>query len=262
MGTGLFSRNAGFHIDVDANLVSQDHGAKISTVYWRMFVVKTTGGGYWASTNNGNTGWVDSNVGRLWHNPNMAFDFRNGSTFLIAEGTFNVGHRSDGTAEYEVVGTLNLISLGSASAGTGVRSLPRLAKLPGAPTPLGFSDITQNAIRYHFAGGSDGGSPILEWQALWQDATINGPQIPYISNGYTLLGPGLVPGHTYNFWSRGRNAVGWGPWSTGLSARTIAGARVRHQGQWREAVPYVKLNGEWRIAQPYSKLNGSWRKSI
>jgi Fibronectin type III domain len=262
MGTGLFNRIPSYHVDVDASLVSQDYGQKLSVVYWRMFVVSTGSGGYWASTNNGNTGWVDSNVGRLWYNPNMAFDFRNGTTFLIAEGTFNVPHRADGTAEYEVIGTLNLVSLGTASAGTGTRVLPTLAKVPDAPTPIGFSDITQNAIRYHFAGGSDGGAPILEWQALWQDATINGPQISYISNGYTILGPGLTPGHTYNFWSRGRNAVGWGPWSTPITTRTIAGARVLYAGQWREAVPYVKRNGAWKLAQPYSKVKGVWKKSI
>lgn len=261
MGTGLFSRNSGYHLDVDAQLVSQDLGSKTSTVYWRMFVIKTSGGGYWASTNNGNASWVDTNVGRVWNDPNLAFDFRNGSQFLMGEGTFVVGHRPDGTAEYEVIGNMNLLSLGSATAGTGTRSLPRLANLPGPTIPIGFSDITQTAVRYHFAGGSDGGAPILEWQALWQDLTINGPQNSYISNGYTLLGPGLTPGHTYAFWSRGRNAVGWGPWSVPLTTRTLAGARGIYQGSWREAVPYVKVNGVWRVGEPYVNVNGTWRKS-
>ena len=184
--------------------------------------------------------------------------------FTIAEGTFNVGHDGAGNAGYYVNGGLNFVNLGSASAGTGWRSLPRIqtATVPGAPVPLGFNDITQNAIRYLFSGTTDGGSPIREWEALWQDATINGPQNAYTSNGSTLLGPGLIPGRTYNFWSRGRNDIGWGPWSNGSSARTIAGARIKHGGVWKEAVPYVKFNGVWRIAQPYAKNNGIWKKSI
>lgn len=265
MGQAVFSGNGNYRIDVDAALVSQS--GLTSTIYWRVLVIKTNTTGHRAWGNTGSTGYADANVGRIWTNNSIEYNFQNGSmngTFTMGEGTFNVGHDGAGNAAYYVSGGLNLAGLGSASAGTGWRELPRIqtATVPQAPTPVGFSDITQNTIRYHFSGNSDGGSPIREWQALWQDATVNGPQNAYGSNGSTLLGPGLTPGHTYNFWSRGRNDIGWGPWSSMISARTIAGARIKHEGQWREAVPYVKHNGAWKLAQPYSKINGIWRKSI
>jgi len=267
MGTATFSGNGNYYIDVDANLVSQNFGGNFSTIYWRVDVVKTSGSGYWASTGIGNKGWADSNLGGnpdLWNAGDLAYDFRNGQNtgrWTLASGQFNVPHRSDGTAEYFVNGGLTLASLGSASAGTGTRSLPRLANVPDAPVPVGFGEITQNSIVYLFSGRGDGGSPIREWQALWQDATINGPQNAYSSNGATILGPGLTPGHTYNFWSRGRNDVGWGPWSAVSTAKTIAGARVKVNGVWRDAVPYVKVNGVWRLAQPLVKVNGTWKKT-
>lgn len=269
MGQAVFSGNGSYTIDVDAALVSQNTGGLYSTIYWRMLVIKngTTGHAAWGNT--GSNGWVDSNLGAandLWYNGNMEYNFQNGSmsgTFTIAEGTFNVYHRSDGNAEYYVNGGLSLVNLGDASAGTGWRSLPRIqtATVPPAPSPLAFGTITQTSIQYRFQGNGDGGSAILEWQALYQDATINGPQIAYGSGGSTDLG-GLIPGHNYNFWSRGRNAVGWGPWSGMATVKTIAGARVKSGGVWKEAVPYVKVSGVWKVALPYSKVAGIWKKSI
>jgi len=265
LARATFSGNGNYQIDVDAAFTG--HSGLSSNIYWRVIVVKGNTYGHSAWGNTGSNGWADGNNQRLWTNSNMEFNFNNGrygGEFLIAEGNFNVPHRGDGHAEYYVAGGLTLAGLGSASVSTGWRSLPHIqtATVPQAPTPVGFSDITQNQIRYHFSGNGDGGSPIREWQALWQDATINGPQNAYGSNGSTLLGPGLAPGRTYHFWSRGRNDIGWGPWSARSTARTLAGARVKHEGQWREAIPYVKHNGAWKLAQPYSKVNGIWRKSI
>lgn len=38
--------------------------------------------------------------------------------------------------------------------------------------------------------------------------------------------------------------------------------RVRENGEWTEAVPYVRVNGEWKEAQPLVKINGEWKESI
>lgn len=266
MGQAYFSGNGNYRIDVDAAVSSQDTNNKISYIYWRVLVLKgnTTGHAAWGNT--GSSGWADSSQGGnpdLWSNGNMEYNFQNGTyggTFTIVEGTFAVPHRSDGTAEYFVNAGLDLINLGHADSGTGWRSLPRLARVPDAPTPIGITDITQTSMTYRFSGNYDGGSPIIEYQALWQKA--GGPQIeiPWQNSGVvprTLLDPAT----TYNFWSRGRNAVGWGPWSNMMSARTLAGAKVRQNGVWKDAIPYVNQNGSWKLAQPYSKINGIWRRS-
>lgn len=267
MAVGTFSGNGNYKIDVDAQFTG--HSGLSSNVYWRIYVIKsnTTGHRAWGNTNS--NGRADSNLGGvndLWYNGNMEYNFQNNSlngTFLIAEGTFNIGHRSDGNQEYFVTGALNFINLGSASASTGVRSLPRIqtASVPPAPSGKGFGNISQSSIQYLFQNNGDGGAPVREWQARWQNATRNGTLNEYASNGSTDIG-GLNPGELYNFWSRGRNDVGWGPWSSVSSARTIAGARVRREGEWRPAVPYVKVNGVWRLAQPYINVDGAWRKTI
>ena len=266
MGVGTFNGNANYKIDVDAKVTRQS--GLISYIYWRVYVIKNNTTGHRAWGNTGSSGWADSNVGAskdLWNNGNMEYNFQNGSmsgTFLIAEGNFSITHRSDGTQEYYVNAALNYYQLGGASAGTGTRSLPRIqtAKVPAAPTPLAFGEVTMTSIVHRFSGNSNGGSAILEWQGLIQDATINGPQISFASNG-TSTRTGLIPGHVYNFWARGRNAVGWGPWSAKTSVSTVVPTDVKYNGSWKNAVPYVKYGGTWRAAQPYVKVNGVWRKT-
>lgn len=263
MAQATFSGNGNYRIDVDAAFLG--HSGLSSNIYWRIIVHKTNTTGHRAWGSNGSSGYADASVGRVWTNGNMEYNFQNGSmsgSFTIAEGTFNVAHRPDGNAEYYVSGGLTLTGLGSASATTGWRSLPRIqtATVPQAPTGLGVDQNEMTSLRYRFSGNGDGGAPILEWQALWQEGS--GPQNPLGWQSGTLILPGLKPGTNYNFWSRGRNSVGWGPWSGMSSGRTLAGSRVRHNGTWKEAVPYVKHNGAWKLAQPYSKINGIWRKSI
>lgn len=89
---------------------------------------------------------------------------------------------------------------------------------PAAPTSVGVDQITATSARYMFSGNSDGGSGILEWQA-WAatDAGFSQNAQAVSSNGTTTF-TGLLPGNTYYFRSRGRNAVGWSGFSNTISA--------------------------------------------
>lgn len=266
MGVGTFSGNANYKIDVDARLTRQS--GQVSYIYWRIYVIKSGTPGYLSQANPANSGWADSNVGinkDLWNKGNMAYNFQNASlsgTFLIAEGNFSITHRANGTQEYSVKAALDFLNLGHAEAGTGTRALPRIQKatVPAAPTPLSFGIITMTSIEYRFKGNSNGGLPTLGWEMRIQDATTKGPLYTAPSSG-TSVRSGLTPGHVYYFWSRGRNALGWGPWSVRTSATTVVSTDVRYNGSWRNAVPYVKYGGTWRAARPYVKVNGVWRRT-
>lgn len=264
MAKATFSGNSNYTIDVDGSLVSQSVSTLTSRIYWRVIVHKTNTTGHSAWGNTGSSGWADGNPGRLWTNNNMEYNFQNGSmsgSFVIADGYYNVKHNADGTARYYVAGGLDLINLGSASANTGWRTLPTIqtATVPPAPKSLGVDLNEMTSLRYRFSGQGNGGSAILEWQIQWQEGT--GP-LKYATSSGTTIFTGLTPGKSFNFWSRGRNSVGWGPWSAKSTGKTIAGARVNVNGVWKEAVPYVKVNGIWKLAQPYAKQNGVWKKSI
>lgn len=260
MGTSNFNGVGGYRLTVDARLESQNLARKTSTVYWEMVVDRPTDWWAWSTTNMGNRGRVwDQSGTTLWENGNMAFDFRQGNRWIIARGRRIIQHRPDGTGEYTISGDMNLYSVGAAAAYTGWRSLPRLAQVPAATTPIGIDLITTTSMRYRFAGNWDGGTTVREWQVLWQEAS--GANRGLWSNGTTVL-TGLKPDTLYTFSSRGRNDVGWGPWSDSISARTLAGARVLHDGVWRNAVPYVKHQGVWRPAESHIRHGGQWKRGI
>lgn len=134
------------------------------------------------------------------------------------------------------------------------------ATVPAAPTPVGLDQIGHTSVRYRFSGNSDGGSPIREWQ-IGYGTDPNNVQFLTGSNGNTVVG-GLSLATTWYFWSRGRNDVGWGPWSSRSQARTLSSGRVKVAGTWREMVLYVKVAGSWRQAIIYNKVAGTWRYAV
>lgn len=42
-----------------------------------------------------------------------------------------------------------------------------------------------------------------------------------------------------------------------ISLQTI---RIRVNGEWKRAFPYVRINGEWKKAKAYIRANGEWKK--
>jgi hypothetical protein len=134
-----------------------------------------------------------------------------------------------------------------------------MATKPPAPDPIGFYETTPTSIVYSFKSQGSGGSKILEWQ-IGYGTNASSIQHSLRSNGTSTV-TGLKPATTYYFWSRGRNALGWGPWSVRMSRRTAAGARVRIGGVWKEAVPYVRVKGKWVVAEAWVRSGGKWHKA-
>lgn len=90
--------------------------------------------------------------------------------------------------------------------------------VPPAPTSFQVFAVTEESISGRFNSNGDGQSPILEWQVGY-GPDPNGPIFTTPSNGTSVIG-NLARGTTYYFWTRGRNALGWGPWSARTSATT------------------------------------------
>lgn len=94
------------------------------------------------------------------------------------------------------------------------------ATVPPAPTPLGLDQITDSGMRYQFSSAGDGGSGIIEWQAQLDDnADFGSPVWSGWSTGTTVF-TGLASNTRFYARSRGRNAVGWGAWSSVINAAT------------------------------------------
>lgn len=150
-------------------------------------------------------------------------------------------------------------SAGGWSGWSGRLSTRTRAYVPAPPTPTSCSAQSQTEVNYTFNGNDDGGSSVIEWQ-IGYGTDPNNVQYTTGSDGGTLIG-NLTPGVTWYFWSRGRNVEGWSGWSSRSQATTIAGARVRYNGAWHNAVPYVRYWGTWKLARPYVRTGGVWKKS-
>lgn len=116
------------------------------------------------------------------------------------------------------------------------------ATIPAAPTSVTPVDITHTGMTYEFNDNSNGGSAITSRQymcstsptfvgATWQTAPSDG--IVTLDN--------LIPGTKYYWKARVINAVGPSTASTTVSATTLSGMKVKHDGAIRDAVPYVKV---------------------
>ncbi len=91
------------------------------------------------------------------------------------------------------------------------------ATVPPAPSPLGIDAVTPTSARYRFSSNGTGGSSIIEWQAQAATNSAFSANVQTATSGGTTTFTNLLPGNTYYFRSRGRNAVGWGAWSTVIS---------------------------------------------
>lgn len=135
-----------------------------------------------------------------------------------------------------------------------------MATVPAAPSAPVVLDVTQTTARVAFKPGSDGGATILGWELAY--SRFRGEKEQTVGSPTTRLVTDLDPGKTYYFWARGRNSVGWGPWSEmSAGAELIAGALVKVGLVYKRAVPYVKINGVWRVAQPSVRIAGEWRET-
>lgn len=132
-----------------------------------------------------------------------------------------------------------------------------LATVPDQPpTPL-YANVAQNAVDINFSDPNDGGSAILERQIQWGTDGTTFPNL-VASDGSTTV-TNLAAGDTIYFRVRVRNAIGWSTYSPVRTVKLIAGAWVKWENTWREAVPWVKMNGVWYVAKPWVKIAGVWK---
>lgn len=131
------------------------------------------------------------------------------------------------------------------------------ASPPPAPTPLGADQIKHQKFRYRFSGNGDGGAPVLEWQ-IGYGYNANSPQWTASSSGTSEVGT-FIPGSIVYIWSRGRNAAGWGPWSARTTVQLKRGIKIKWQGAWKDAIPYVKVAGLWMPVELFVKIAGIWK---
>ena len=209
--------------------------------------------------------WLKSGYSSTWFGSRtFSYSSPNGS------GTWEAGYSSGNT--WQLMGAINVSSSGNVSwtvpyTGTSQIGGPHTqtvylnrATVPPAPTRPVFSEIKHESVKVQFSSTGTGGAAIIEWQLRFGpdgSAILSSKNWNIVSSGTSVV-TGLKPGSYYAAWARGRNSVGWGPWSAGASFYTLAGCHVKVNGAWKPAVPYVKVNGVWMPSVPYVKVADAW----
>lgn len=229
MATGNFSGVSYYYIDVDAALSSQD--ANGWSVYWRTFAVRNGGTtGYQSGANGSNNTRADSNQGGdpdLLNSSGFGYDFRAGvgTQQVFNQGYFYVGVDANGNGSYFVNGAMTLVNLGSASAGTGWRSLPRIGQAPGAPGYPTFTQITPTSARGTWTAASRGRADIDQYLlrvSTNPNPDIGGTDFTVGGSVLTAVATGLTPGTLYYAKTFAHNADGYGPGSSVFTFQTPA----------------------------------------
>ena len=131
--------------------------------------------------------------------------------------------------------------------------------VPDAPSIPVISSITQTTVVATWHANGSNGSTIIDMQ-LGYGTSSSAPTTTVTATSPKTV-TGLLPGVKYYFWARVRNGVGYGPWSASSNATTIAGARVKVGGVWKNAIPYVRVSGVWKLARPWVRVMGTWKES-
>ena len=168
-------------------------------------------------------------------------------------------HNSDGTCEASYYALLDTPwSLGAADLG-GTFALPTIPRdfsqqpsiTKGTTTPNSVvinwntSEIC-DLIKYKLNSGS--------WVQVWTGSATSG--------SFTISG--LTFDTTYTITGNFRRKDSQRSMdSNSLSVKTNARPiRIRVNGQWKQAIPYVRVNGQWKKAQAYIRANNTWKEGI
>lgn len=217
MGSSNFP-NRPFRLEQRWSLLGQEQGNNRSRVHVELWIIKNSYSPTYSGS--GSSFQMYLNGGLIAQNGNFGYDFRSSNELLLHASDHWVGHDAAGFGGFQLDSYCNADILGFTQVNEWF-GLPRIPKPPDAPTPIGLDQITASSMRYRFSGNGDGGAAVIEWQYEYDDSGAGFPSpVTQGSSGTSTASP-LLPGTRYWFRSRGRNSVGWGPWSSVIDATTL-----------------------------------------
>ena len=136
---------------------------------------------------------------------------------------------------------------------------------PGKTTNVRFENIGHTSVRVRWDRGSMNGGSFEQDQIQISSTSQSGSgdftngrtESDYSGEVIDISGLSSL-GQTYWVHVRTKNNLGWGPWSDIKTFKTLASAKVKVNGVWKDAIAYVKVNGVWVQAIPYVRVSGVW----
>ncbi len=189
-----------------------------------------------------------------------------------ASGTIDVYHKDDGTLSGYAYATFTKGGTSSYAPNTGGISTEwtDLSRIYRQST---INSFTGNDIKGNFNATYTAQSSAYENRLRISIPTVQALQTfnNYVSGTNVKLSDSaiqaiksytsaktIVLGGVIETWS-GSTKIGE---STELTVECVIKkpARIRINGAWKEAVPYIRINNEWKEATPYLRVNGAWKE--
>ena len=198
---------------------------------------------------------------------NIGYHYYGAGTHRLVDGYYDVAHDSNGNASTWVTGSFESY-IGNWYFG-GTLNLTHIDREKSTITSFTGTTITGNFVATYT--GASGKTKVLrisipgvmELQrynnyASGQEVTLSAEAIQKIKN-YTQNTTVSIGG-VIETWDGGTK-IGE---SQEIVIQCSAGgkARIRVNGQWKDAVPYVRVNGQWKEAVPYTRVNSQWKEGI
>jgi len=177
------------------------------------------------------------------------------NTIISSDGSTSITSMTSGVTYYFWARMHNAAGYGPWSP----RAQATTHRVPDAPSTPVISSITQNSVIATWSPNFDGGSGITGYDVWWGTSPSLPPPNSSVTSVPNKTITGLLPGTQYYFYARAYNTYGVSGWSGVASAYTIAGARVKDAGVWKNAVPYVRDGGVWKLAKPFVRVLGVWK---
>jgi hypothetical protein len=121
-------------------------------------------------------------------------------------------------------------------------------------------------MKLSWTGSADNAGSGIDHYLLrrYETADGTGGYTDTTANNTARVISGLTPGKTYSWRVYAHNGSadnnGYSNASGLLVVATMAPARLKVNGAYSYAVPYVKLSGVYKIALPYVKISGVYKK--
>lgn len=251
-----------------ADIVAQSVAGNYSVVRVSATAVNRGSTGSFNNSQGSHSASIDG-YGEARYDGGLPGGYGNGQTRWDQTVDIAVGHDGNGnmggvTLRQTVTGWFNNVQTTFLS---GFPSISR-ARRPSPTSKPRFSNVlpTQVTVGWDFTG-DQGGSPIDGYLVrYWPNAAGTGP---YVDASTSLTEPrvvtGLTPGLEYRFVVYAHNGAadnnGYSNPSPAAIVTTSSGIFVKHEGEWRRAMPYIKNNGVWQLCSAFIKENNSWKRS-
>lgn len=257
-----FSNRTRYQLQLHIAPRAYNLSGNFTDVDWSLRIVETTENG---SYSYAAAPWSVTIDGQSWSG-SSPYDFRSTNEVIVGSGTKRAYHDANGYKTISFSGSVGGSTVIGTASTSGSLALTRIPKVPGAPliegtvggTVLGPQNIKTTSMVVKFSGTSDGGSPIREWQLQYAENSAFTVNAKSIASSGTSTVTGLVPGRTYYFRARGRNDVGWGPYSKTVSAKTLAAVYVSDGTTWHPAEIYVSNGTAWQGVEVLLSEAGVW----